>query len=166
MQPVIRGKWGICVRLAVAWLALVFATGCGWEKTMAFPSPSRKSTIEVLQTRFANEWGIRVEIVAGKRRTKLYERRGETIIYFVHVYWSPDESTVALLATGSPIFGVAFDENRGKQIPFGQIRNEIGESIRETYHVPAGNDPVAWAALSEAQHAFARRHPEIRLSYK
>lgn len=79
----------------------MFAMGCGWQKTMTFPSPSRKSAIEVLQTRVANEFGFRIELVSANRRTELHRIKREAIIYFVHVYWSPDEKKVGVLATGS-----------------------------------------------------------------
>lgn len=87
-------------------------------------------------------------------------------MYFVHVYWSPDEKQVGVLATGFNFSRVAYDLASRKTIPFEQIKNELGASIASAYHTPPEEDPVQWAAISRAAIAFANRHPEIKLSYQ
>jgi hypothetical protein len=109
---------------------------------MAFPSPSRKASVEVWQTRFANEYGTRIQLVAGRRRIELDRIDQEAIIYFVHVYWSPDEKQVGVLATGFNFSRVAYDLASGKPIPFEQIKRELGASIASTYPIPAGEDAI------------------------
>jgi len=151
--------------LLVLALAPLFQ-GCGWQRTMTFPSPSRKEAIEVWQKGIANEYGIRVEFVGGQGRTVLHEKRGEAIIYFVHVAWSQDETRVGILGTGSHIFGVGFDARNRMEIPFETVRADLAQSIAETYNVPMGSDPIEWATSSEAGIAFWKAHPEIRLSYR
>ena len=145
-------------------LAIALAGGCGWRETMHFESPSGKAVVEIMQTRVANEWGIRVRLLAEEKARVLYERHGETLIYFVHVYWSPDESKVAVLATGSLIFKVAFDLRNDKRLPFEDLRSAVGDSIRKAYHLPVDKDPIYWAA-SDGQFAFWKLHPEIKVSY-
>jgi hypothetical protein len=138
---------------------------CGWKQTMAFPSPSRKVAIEVWQTRFANERGTKIVLAAGQQRTVLDRIDREAIIYFVHVYWSPDEKTVGVLATELNYSRAAYDIDKGKPIPFDDIREGLGHSIGQAYHVPWGENPVEWAATADAQTAFFKLHPEIQLSY-
>ena len=133
---------------------------------MTFPSPSQRAAIEIRQTRFANESAARVDFVKADRRAEIYERRREAFIYFVHVYWSPDETRVAVLATGSMSFGVAFDTKMGREIPFPEVENDLGRSIATTYHLPSGADPIDWASSTDAAGAFGKLHPEIRLSYR
>jgi hypothetical protein len=144
----------------------VFSVSCGWQKTMAFPSPSGKATVEVWQTRFANERGTKIELVTLNRVTELDRINRKAIIYFVHVYWSPDEKRVAVLATGYNFSRVAYDLQTNKPIPFEQVQKELGASIAVTYHVPRGEDPIQWAALADAGVAFSKHHPEINLSYR
>ena len=147
-------------------LLLSFVTqGCGWQKTMTFPSPSRKAAIEIWQTGIANEYGTRVKLVTGHRSIIVFENRRDAIVYFVHVYWSPDESKVGVLATGMSIWNVAFDVRKGRPVPFEDVRKGFGESIREIYSVPPGKDPINWAASSDAHSEFFKLHPEVRLSY-
>jgi hypothetical protein len=150
------------------WTLLIplFAAGCGWQHTMTFPSPSRKAAIEIWQKGIDNSWGARVELVTAKSRTVLYRAPRESYIYFVHVYWSSDESKVGVLATGLTIFRVACDTGTGASIPFEDIRQDVGKSIRATYHVPVGEDPIQWAAMADAQVEFSKAHPEIKLTYQ
>src|SRR6185295_18656307 len=126
-------------------LLIIAAAGCGWHKTMTFASPSRRADVEILQRPIANEFGIKVQFVSGNRRLTLYERRRETLVYFVHVYWSTDETRVGVLGAGTQGFGIALNVRSGKEIPFEQIREEIGASIAKAYNVPQGEDPIEWA---------------------
>jgi hypothetical protein len=132
---------------------------------MAFPSPSRRSTIEVWQTHFANEFGIRVQLRDDRRQLGLFESHREALIYFVHVYWSPDERSVGVLATGANIFPLAFNVHTGASIPFEPLRKEVARSIAQTYRVPDGEDPVDWASSADAGIEFKKIHPEVHLSY-
>jgi hypothetical protein len=152
------GRWTLLIPLLFA--------GCGWQHTMTFRSPSRKAAIEIWQKGIDNSWGARVELVTTKGRTVLYRIPSESYIYFVHVYWSPDEAKVGVLGTGHTIFSVACNTATGALIPFEKIREDFGKSIRATYHVPPQEDPIQWAAMADAQVEFSKLHPEIRLSYQ
>jgi hypothetical protein len=150
-------------------LLLVFALteGCGWRRTMSFPSPSDNATVEIWQTRVDNSLGTRVELVTSQKRARVFENHVEAHVYFVHVYWSPDESKVAILSTGTNIWSLALDVRTGNEIPIDQLRDELAESIREYYRLPASEkDPIGWAATATAQQSFTRMHPEVRLSYQ
>jgi hypothetical protein len=166
MMWALKSNWPKLVELLLLACISVFTPGCGWQKTMSFPSPSRKAAVEVWQTRFANGQGTKIQLVTANRRTELDSINREALIHFVHVYWSPGEKKVGVLATGLNFSRVAYDLERGKPIPFEQIRKELGQSITETYHVPAGEDPIQWAAMADADIAFFKRHPEIKLTYR
>src|SRR5436305_526697 len=88
---------------------IIAAAGCGWHETMRFASPSRRAAVEIFQRPIANEFGIKVQFVSGNRRFTLYERRRETLVYFVHVYWSSDETRVGVLGTGIQGFGIGLN---------------------------------------------------------
>ena len=131
-----------------------------------FPSPSGKAAIEIWQTRFDNFWKAQVELVTDHRRTVLYRQPRDAGIYFVHVYWTSDETEVGVVATGAAVFSVAADVRTGAARPFGEIRTAVAQSIRDTYRVPPDEkDPIAWAGLADAQAQFFMRHPEVRLTY-
>ena len=147
-------------------LIALLAEGCGWENTMTFRSPSRRSAIEVWQRGIDNSWGGKVELVNGRQRTVLYRVDGDSYIYFFHVYWAPDETKVGILVTGTKIFNLACNTKTGALIPFGDIREDFRKSIRATYHVPPEEDPIQWAAMADAGIEFFKVHPEIRLSYR
>lgn len=155
----------ILMSLSSVLIAAVLLQGCAWQKTMTFPSPSRRAAVEIWQTRFANEWGTRVVLATARGRTTVFENRREAIVYLVHVYWSPDEKEFGILSTGANIWYFACNAETGKQIPFEQIRNPLAQSIKAMYQVPHGKDPISWAASADAQAAFFRLHPEIRLTY-
>jgi hypothetical protein len=155
-------------RVANLCLALLFAcllSGCGWRNTMTFRSPSGRSSIHVWQTSLASEFGIRVELVTPSARKELFARRRETLIHFVHVVWTADESRVAVFGTGSMSFGVAANINTGAEVPFEDLKKALAASIARTYDLPSGEDPLKWACLTPAFGAFARLHPEIHPSY-
>jgi len=152
-------------KLPCVLLFAVLAVGCAWQKTMAFPSPSRKASVEIWQTRFANEWGTRVLLVTSQGRKTVFQNRREAIVYFVQVYWSPDETEFGILSTGMNIWFFGCDARTGKEIPFDRVRQGLAQAISETYHVPHGEDPIGWAATSNAHVAFFRLHPEVRLTY-
>ena len=145
-------------------LAVLFP-GCGWQRTMTFRSPSHRTAIEVWQKGIDNSWGARVELVSARGRTVLYQVGADSFIYFFHVYWSPDETKAGILATGTKIFSLACNTKTGSSIPFDEIREDFRKSIRETYRVPKGEDPIQWAAM-DGQAEFFKLHPEIRLSYQ
>ena len=159
-----NASWRSAIGVQVILFSLL-AQSCGWQKTMTFPSPSRRAAIEIWQTRLDNSWGTRVRLTTVERKAVVFENRREAHIYFVHVYWSPDESKVGVLGTGSKSWGVACDVRTGELIPFETIEEEFGESIRKMYHVPPKEDPVKWASSNDAHQAFFRLHPEIRLTY-
>jgi len=133
---------------------------------MSFRSPSGGKAIEIWQTAVDNSWGARVELVAAGKETVLYKVPREALIYFVHVYWSPDEARVGVVVTGFTILHLACDTKTGELIPFAQIQADVGKSLERTYRIPPGEDPIQWAAMADAQIEFFRLHPEVRLSYR
>jgi len=163
MQPLRRGRGGLWLLLPLT--TLLLASGCGWKKTMNFPSPSGRNRVEIWQPRLDNSMGLRIELVSSGKRTLLYHSPNDAIVYFAHVCWSNDERTVGILATGTGNWQLAFHTENGQSLPFEQIRDDLRRSIASTYSVPQGLDPVNWAASSEAQIVFFKRHPEIRVSY-
>jgi hypothetical protein len=165
-MPALTLRPSSSITVLVAVLLSTFTSGCGWRRTMIFPSPSKKAAIEVWQRPIANEWGAQVELVTARRRSVLDKITREAFIYFVHVYWSADETKVGVLATGFNFCRVAYDIRNDKLLPFDQIRAELGRSISRMYRVPSGEDPVEWAATADAQAEFFKLHPEIRLSYR
>jgi hypothetical protein len=86
-------------------------------------------------------------------------------VRFVHVYWSPDEARVGILASGLGIWELAFDTKTGKVIPFDQVQNGLVSSIRQSYQLPPNEDPLRWSVLPEAGTAFFKRHPEVHVDY-
>lgn len=126
---------------------------------MIFPSPSRSAAIEIWRAPRISSWKARLELVTERRRTVLYAQPREALVRFAHVYWSQNEATVGIFAL---IGTLAADVKTGKVIPFAQIQNEFAKSLRETYNIPATEDPIAWAARSPAEDAFAKLHPEIQ----
>jgi len=147
-------------------IGLLSCQSCGLQRTMTFPSPSGKMAIEVLQARFENSMGMRVDLVTPEHRTALFIQRRETLVYFVHVYWSPDEATVGFLATGAGSWRIAADTSSARLIPFDAVRGGLAQSIRKVYDVPAEEeDPLIWATKATAVTAFFKMHPEISLTY-
>src|SRR5947209_2360634 len=140
---------------------VVFGTGCGWQKTMSFPSPSGRSSVQIWQTRVANEMGIQVLLESGTSKKELWKRSRESLVYFVHVCWSQDESQVAVYGSGLQAFGVAADVRTGNEIPFESLRHVMEASIAQAYDLPPGTDPLKWASSNPAFGAFAKHHPEI-----
>jgi len=161
MQIVRLVPWDLVRAIAIL-VASAALQGCGWERTMRFQSPSGMSAIEIWQTRFVNTLKARVELVTKQKRIVLYTQQREAWIEFVHVYWSPDEATVGVFAANGEL---AADVKTGRPIPFERIRKEFAQSIRDTYHLPPGEDPIDWAHLYDSQFAFLRLHPEIHLTY-
>jgi hypothetical protein len=139
--------------------------GCRtYEQIMRFPSPSGSAVLEVWQTKLANELGARAVLVAaGTRRTVWQSPSTENLIYFVHVYWTPDEKQIAMFGSGGLIWEEAFDVMSGQSIPFAQFREAMGEAIRNEYQLEADVDPFHWGA--ESYRPFRQRHPETDLSY-
>jgi hypothetical protein len=146
-------------------LAVAFIQGCGLQKAMRFPSPSGKYGIEIWQTRIDNSWGAELVLTTPKRSLVVSRSSREAVIDFVHVYWSPDETRVGIVVTGLIIWHLAVNTRTGAPIPFDAMRSDIAKSISDTYHLPSDKDSISWAGLSEAEFAFLKLHPEIRLTY-
>ena len=75
------------------------------------------------------------------RSITVFENHKEAIVYFVHVYWSPDETEFGVVSTGLNIWYFGCDARTGREIPFERIRNGLAQSIRASYQVPDGEDP-------------------------
>jgi hypothetical protein len=121
---------------------------------MVFSSPTKRVAVEIWQTRIESSMGMR-----------MYRSPNEALAYFVHVYWSADETKVGVIATGNGLWELAFDVGTGTPISFSEIRDGLARSIGETYHFVGTHDPVAWASSTEAQSRFFELHPEIHVSY-
>jgi hypothetical protein len=148
---------------AALFLTLLMA-GCGYDRTMRFPSPSGQSEFEVWQRSIANEFGARFAVVTRGSRTFVgNESEGDNIIYFVHVYWTPDESKVGVFGAGAQRWNRAFEVQSGKEIPFDEIRQGMANSIRTEYLVPKDADPFGWAQAHP--HEFLRHHKDVDLTY-
>ncbi len=132
---------------------------------MVFSSPTKRVAVEIWQTRIESSMGMRIELVSGQRRFVVYRSPNEALAYFVHVYWSADETKVGVIATGNGLWELAFDVGTGTPISFSEIRDGLARSIGETYHLVGTHDPVAWASSTEAQSRFFELHPEIHVSY-
>jgi len=132
---------------------------------MTFPSPSGKAVVEIFQPPIENSWGVQVDLVRSGGRTRLFEGHRDEFLYFVHVYWSPDETTVGVLARGFTRFEIAYDSSASKQIPFSEIRNDLADSIKRFYGLPQALDPFDWVETTEGQCAFFARHPEFKVTY-
>jgi hypothetical protein len=150
-----------CVLLMLA----VTQSNCGSHRTMVFPSPSNGYRIEVWQTAIDNSWGARFELVSANKHLLLYRLPRESFVSFVHVYWSPDETSAAVVGAAIAPFSFAVATNSGASVPFDSLRPQMAESIARTYHLPLGEDPIAWAGSDDARRAFRGLHPEVRLSY-
>src|SRR5882724_12065919 len=100
--------------LAATLLLCGLVGGCGWKKAVVFSSPTGRASIEIWQPPIDNSLGTRVELVSANRRTLLFENRRDAVVYFLHVYWSPDETRVGVLATGGNIWYIAFDTKTAK----------------------------------------------------
>jgi hypothetical protein len=104
---------------------LVLSSSCGWNQTMAFRSPSGRNAIEIWQRKVDNSLGTRIDLKVGSRRTQVFIDKRESIVYFVHVYWTPDESQVAIVASGFVHWQMAFDVKSAEPVPFGPIRDQV-----------------------------------------
>jgi hypothetical protein len=143
-------------------LLLLFLS-CGWERTMVFTSQSGRSTLEVWQTPVDHTLHMRIDVVTTNGRHEVYRSPNEAILRFIHVYWSPDETKVGLLAAGFGVWEIAFDLKNERTIPFSQIQDQVFRSVVESYHVGTRTEVSAWIDSPEAASAFARLHPEIKL---
>ncbi len=132
---------------------------------MDFPSPSGKSAVEMWQTRIDNSFHMRADLVSGARRVALYTSPNDAVVTFVHVYWSPDEAKVGILASGVGIWDLAFDTRTGAAVPFDQIRDSLFNSIRQTYRLSKDEELLRWSSSREGAVACFRRHPEIHVDY-
>ena len=132
---------------------------------MAFRSPSGTSAVEIWQTKLDNSLHMRVELVKGTQRRQLYQSPNDAYVRFVHVYWSPDEAKVGILASGLGVWPIAFNINTGSVIPFSEVQDELVKSVRQTYRLPPDEDPLKWSVSPEAGIAFFQRHPEVHVDY-
>ena len=150
---------------AIATLLLVLLmAGCGYDRTMRFPSPSGRAEVEIWQRSIANEFGARFAVVTRGVRTFVGdESEGDNIIYFVHVYWTPDESKVGIYGAGFQRWNRAFEVKSGKEIQFEEIKQGMADSIRAEYSVPKDVDPFYWAQTHP--HEFFRHHKDVDLTY-
>jgi hypothetical protein len=143
-------RWWPCVFVVAL---LLFAQGCGYERSAVFASPSGLAVIEVLKPRRPNS---RLAIVLATKSSKreIYRTSGETFFSFADVYWSPDEAVVGVVITGTNLFTLAFDVHSGKIIPFDSVRPQIAAAIRKHYKLPPDIDPIRWTWSGEAQNQF------------
>jgi hypothetical protein len=149
-----------CLKLASIFVAAAFSCSCGWEKKLEFDQKNGHSRIEVHQPFPINEAGVRVLLVENGQTTNLFERRADTFLEFVDVYWAPDQSSVAVYACGS--VELAYDLKAHKPLPFSAMRPGIAQHIRVEYQVPksiAGPDAVLSWACFDGRDEFLKRYP-------
>ena len=133
---------------------------------MRFLSPSGRYTVEVLQTRIANEYGFGAILRSNRASYQLCDIRREAIIYFVHVAWSQNESRVGIVASGVNHCQTGFDLESSQLIQFSKVQDIVAASIRSQYSVPSEQNAIDWAMGSAAGIAFKKAHPEIQLTYR
>jgi hypothetical protein len=144
---------------------MLLLSGCGWQNKMSFPAPDGREQVMVLQPWPENSWGFRIELAAPAAHQILFERKRESFIYFIHVYWSPDSKSFAVLATGLTQIQFAYDiEHHHQEIPFDRLRAAMAASIKNEYHLDRNNrgdpvDPLDWARTAPAHFTFTRLHP-------
>jgi hypothetical protein len=133
---------------------------------MKFESPSRVASIELWQPAHLNGNEAGIDLVKGGKAIRLFTAKQEGLVYFMHVYWSPDESKVGVVGTGTVIFHLAYDLTNGRAIPFELIRKELAASIAESYSLPSDEaDPIQWAAHHHAMLQFRKKYPEFHTTY-
>jgi len=132
---------------------------------MTFSSPSRRAAIDIWQPRHDNGRALQIHLVTPRRDLVVREFLHEGELDFVHVYWSPDETTVGISATGTIDIDLACNVATGGQVPFDTVRKGLAESIRATYHLRPDQDPFQWQLEPEARHGFFKLHPEINVDY-
>src|SRR5215469_8244880 len=151
-------------RIALMLFCLLL-NGCGWQTKISFPSPDGQKSVRILQPWPANSWGFKIELETGGNRAVVYERRKESIIYFMHVCWSRDSNSFAVLAAGFTQIQFAYDLRQRKEIPFQIMKDAMASSIRTTYRLDkdeAGTpiDPFEWAWSHKGSAGFTQLHPE------
>jgi hypothetical protein len=150
--------------LSIVALCLLLLSGCGWQDKMSFPAPDGGEQVVILETWPDNSWGFRIELAALGTHQIVFERKRESFIYFIHVYWSADSTTFAVVATGLTQIQFAYDVKHHQEIPFDRLRAATAASIRAEYHLDRDSrgdpiDPLDWARTSPAHFAFTRLHP-------
>jgi hypothetical protein len=154
----------------VVLIAVFSVSTCGLSRRMIVFSLSHKSSIEIYQSQFPVS--VQVDLVTTGRRTVLIQQKSDATISFIHVFWSRDESKVAVLSTGYATFAIAAEVGSGAQIPFDLIKKDFALSLRETYKLPAVYpdepnlefDVFKWAQTEYADQAFAKLHPDVKFN--
>ena len=142
------------VVLSALCAALILEPGCAWSRQASFPSPSGQLAIELWQTAWANEFGARFLLAGNGNRVALKEITRESLIYFVQVHWTPDESEVAILATGTGDWRAAYNVRTRRSIPFDQLSDGMADAIRQEYSLPGSVDPIVWSRSVNASQDF------------
>src|SRR5438552_419633 len=82
-----RRRSFLYLNLASIFLATACSCCCGWEKKLEFDQNNGHSRIEIYQPFPINEAGVRVLLVESGRTIKLFEKRADTFLEFVDVFW-------------------------------------------------------------------------------
>ncbi len=148
------------VQLSTVVLCSILFYSCGWQKKVTFEEKNTHSRVEIYQPFPINEAGIRVVLVEHDHIVLLLERRADTFLSFIDVYWTPDRRSVAVYSCGSG--EIAYDLKARKPIPFSSLRSGVAQHIRTMYQLPAdiiSEDAVfRWACL-DGQEQFLKRYP-------
>src|SRR5437588_6305286 len=127
---------------------VLLCEGC-MKKTTVFSSPSHRATVEIWHSSFDNSWRATADLLTGNGRTTIIESHRDAFLYFVHVYWSTDETKIGIIGRGFARWDVASDATTGKAVPFEAIRGELVHSIAMSYNLPPDVDPMQWTDSSE-----------------
>jgi hypothetical protein len=146
------------IRTVLLVACVLVSTGCVWTKKYRFIEPREKSLeILVSERRFFDDGKVRIEFTDRRRwfggTSVVYpEIRGDWILGFTTAVWSSDLKLTGVLACSS-IGGrilVGFDNNRGAEVPSGEVRDLVKRALLRRYEKLADGDrefledPMRW----------------------
>jgi len=135
--------------------------GCTWERKAVFKHPRGGDSVEIQQRFPVNLWGIRILLHRKGSAKTLYEKRGDTFLTFVDVFWSVDSKELAVFTCGSPSLRMAYNLTDDHSLPFVQMQSDVAAHIRTEYHLDSNKmsdeDTLLWAC-TDGQDAFSRHH--------
>ncbi len=132
-----------------------------FRKFIEFESPERSCLVEFEQDPIFLH--VRATLrCSGKPAALVVDARHELMIKFIHVYWAPDGSAVAICTCGSGQLHVAYDIKNWKFEPFSKYAPAVGAALQRDYGPPdvpisrAVDNPCLVDAWTDE---YARRHP-------
>lgn len=145
-------------------LVVLMCEACGWQRKVAFYSPSMRLCLEVYQPPVIEQAGMRLDVVLGGReRVTVYHVKHEIYMTFAYAYWSQDEGILGFLACGSGPVEFAYDIQRRTIIPFERVAKQLRESMIRSYlQVPGRtelNGPFSPCDIDPFVQDYAKRYP-------